>query len=412
MQRTVAPAGNTVEFPRLRPFLAVSPDPQTAGYFLLWDRLGLSPVPLRLSPPEVLSLELLDGQHSLRDVQLAVMRRLGGVLLPLDLFHRLVQQLDEQLFLDGPRFRQRVSSPVREPRCLGCYEQEPAALRRQLTQLFIGPGGPGLPRSAPVDNSLRAALLPHIDYARGGVTYAWGYKELFEHTQASLFVIIATSHYSSRRFTLTRKAFKTPLGVTPTDQDYIDRLVRHYGEGLFEDELLAHLPEHSIELEVVFLQYLYEKVRPIRIVPLVVGSFQDCVLLESSPSRRLDIQRLVEALRHAEAETPEPIFYLISGDLAHLGPKFGDPTPVAADQLEHSLAQDRALLRHLEHADAAGFFACIAAERDARRICGLPPLWTTLAAAQPRQGRLLHYGRYVHPQGYESVSFASVAFYR
>ena len=86
-----------------------------------------------------------------------------------------------------------------------------------------------------------------------------------------------------RRFTLTRKHFQTPLGIVPTDQGYIDRLVAHYGDGLFEDEVRAHLPEHSIELEVVLLHYLYEGKRDIRIVPLVVGSFEDCVLTGFEP---------------------------------------------------------------------------------------------------------------------------------
>ena len=72
--------------------------------------------------------------------------------------------------------------------------------------------------------ALRAALVPHIDYARGGATYAWGFKEVAERTDASLFVIVGTSHYSGERFTLTRQHFKTPLGVVPTDQKYIDRL--------------------------------------------------------------------------------------------------------------------------------------------------------------------------------------------
>jgi AmmeMemoRadiSam system protein B len=251
-----------------------------------------------------------------------------------------------------------------------------------------------------------------MDYARGGVTYAWGYKEVFERTDASLFVIIGTSHCSSHRFTLTRKDFKTPLGIARTDQAYIDRLVKYYGEGLFDDELMAHLPEHSIELEVVFLQYLYENVRPIRIVPLVVGSFQDCVMLGSTPSLRVDIGRMVEALRLAEAETPEPVCYIISGDLAHIGPKFGDPRPVAEPALGRSREQDQAVLKQAERADPVGFFRVIADEGDARRICGLPPTYTVLEAAQPARGKVLHYDRYVHPRGYESVSFASVAFYR
>src|SRR5262249_29519398 len=158
----------------------------------------------------------------------------------------------------------------------GGYEGEPAALRRQLDGLFTSRKGAGKPHEPRPDGRLRAALLPHIDYPRGGATYTWGFKEVVERTDASLFVIVGTSHYSGHRFTLTRKHFLTPLGVTPTDQGYIDCLVRHYGDGLFDDELMAHLPEHSIELEVVFLQYLYEDLRPIRIVPLVVGSFEDC----------------------------------------------------------------------------------------------------------------------------------------
>src|SRR5438105_3283354 len=133
--------------------------------------------------------------------------------------------------------------------------------------------------------------------------------------------IIGTSHYSQHRFTLTRKDFQTPLGIVPTDQDYIDRLAGHFGPGLLDDEWLAHLPEHSIELEVVFLQYLSDG-RPIRIVPLVVGSFFDCIAGGMHPTTRPDIARMVEALRRAEAETPEPICYIISGDPAHIGPKF------------------------------------------------------------------------------------------
>src|SRR5262249_3021165 len=161
------------------------------------------------------------------------------------------ERMERALFLDSPAFRGRVDGPVRPPSCLGAYEPDPDALRRQLWRLFTSPGGPGLPRDKQPDGRLRAALLPHIDYARGGVSYAWGFKEVVERSDASLFLIIGTSHLSSHRFTLTRKAFQTPLGITPTDQDMIDRIVRSYGDGLFDDEWQAHLPEWSIELEVV-----------------------------------------------------------------------------------------------------------------------------------------------------------------
>ena len=65
-----------------------------------------------------------------------------------------------------------------------------------------------------------------------------------------------------------------------------------------------------------------------------------------------------------------------------------------------------------EAADADGYFDVIAAEGDARRICGLPPTYVTLGAAKPSAGKLLHYEQFVHPRGDESVSFASMAFER
>src|SRR5262245_28616905 len=295
-----------LERPRLRPGLAAAVDAGDPRFVIIWDQLRLSRQPQRLTIIEFAWMQLFDGQHSLRDIQAAAMQQLNGQLLPFELFTRLVQKLDEAFFLESPRFRDRLTTPVREPACIGCYEADPAALREQLTGLFRNDGGPGLPERHQPNGRLRAALLPHIDYERGGKTIAWGFKEIAELADAALFVIVGTSHYSAHRYTLTRKNFQTPLGIVPTDQAYIDRLVAHYGDGLFDDEF-CHLPEHSIELEVVFLQYLYEGKQPIRIVPLVVGSFQDSLETGSLPSYREDVSRMIEALRRAEAETPEPI---------------------------------------------------------------------------------------------------------
>ncbi len=399
------------ERPQLRPYLAAAEDDDDARYVYVWDRLRVSPEPQRLTRLEFLWLQMFDGERTLRDVQAESMSRLDHQFLPLDALATFVERMERALFLDGPGFRARVAAPVRPPACIGAYEGEPEALRRQLRRLFTGPKAPGLPRDVRPSGRLRAALLPHIDYARGGATYAWGFKEVVEQSDAALFVIIGTSHLSAHRFTLTRKAFQTPLGTTPADGEFIDRLVGHYGDGLFDDELMAHLPEWSIELEVVFLQYLYAGQRSIRIVPLVVGSFHDSVLAASPPSERPDVGRMVEALRQAMAETTEPVCTIISGDLAHVGPKFGDEGPLTESFLAHSRAQDQAILGRAAAADPVGYFGVIAEEQDGRRICGLPPTWTVLEALRPRHGKVLHYDQYVHPRGQESVSFASVGFY-
>ncbi|HEV8060597.1 MAG TPA: AmmeMemoRadiSam system protein B [Gemmataceae bacterium] len=395
----------------MRPGLSASRDARSTEHIYLYDTWRQSPQPLRLTLAEFRLVEQMNGQRAvaqLLETSLALPASGGEALL-----HSLLSRLENGLYLDGPSWQARLAAPVREPSCLGTYAPDAAGLKKQLLELFNDPQSSGLPDPTVKPNGrLRAVLAPHIDYGRGGRTYTWAFKELVEQATVSLFVIIGTSHYSRHRFTLTRKAFKTPLGVVPTDRDYIDRLEKHYGPGLFADEFQAHLPEHSIELEVVLLQYLMETRRPVRIVPMVVGSFQDAVLNREAPSGSADIERMMKAIVQVEAELPEPPAYIISGDLAHIGPKFGDSMAVHHDWLTQSRLGDEALINAAEAADFAAYADIITEEQDCRRICGYPPTYTLLQALKPSSGRLLHYDQYIHPQGYESVSFASMAFYR
>lgn len=398
--------------PRLRPGLAAGRDPDD-GRLVVWDQNRLTHRLARVSDVELQWVEQFDGRRTLPE--LADAFRSQGIACSVDALAALTDRLDEALFLDSARFLEYVQGPVRDPSCIGVYAAEPAALRHQLARLFEAQGGPGALPDQPCDAAdggpLRALLVPHMDFTRGNVTYGWGFRHLFENTSARLFVIIGTSHYSHSRFTLTRQNYRTPFGEVETDQTFIDRMVEMYGDSVFDDPV-AHLPEHSIELEVVLLQYLYEGRRPFRIVPLLVGSFGDAVRSRGSPSDLNDIAAMVTTLSAAEDAAGEPVCYIISGDLAHIGPKFDDPEPVDEPLLEHSEAQDRKIIHAAENTNADGYFRVIASEQDRRRICGLPPTWMTLSAAKPSRGRLLHYGRYVHPQGYESVSFASMAFDR
>ncbi len=401
----------STERPRLRSHVRRTFLPHDPAYSYLEDLLGLAGAPLRLTPQETAWLELLDGERTLADIHRATARGQGWADAGPDELARWVERLDRGLLLETPRFRAVVEGPTRPARHAGgCYAADPDALRRQLDGFFTPPDGPGPPRPGRPDGSLRLALLPHIDYRWGGVSYAWGFKEVVERTDASLFVIVATSHYSRHRFTLTRKHFTTPLGDVPTDGDFIDRLVGHYGDGLFDDEWLAHLPEHSVELEVVFLRHLYAGRPDLRIVPLVVGSFHDCVRTGQQPGLFDDVARMARALRRTAEETREPVCFLVSGDLAHVGPKFNPGEALTADLLRRSQAQDHELIRHAAAGNAAGYFDTIARELDGRNICGFPPTYLMFEALRPRGGRLLHYDRYVHPGGYASVSWASMAF--
>lgn len=396
--------------------MRLDPHPRDPDLLLLSDTFRASDR-LEVSAVGAMVLSLLDGTNSVDRVLSLVAARFpaDGAFrgLTRGLLRKLLDNLDEALCLDSPRWKAFLDSPTRQPSCIGAYPEDPEALRECVQSLFTAEGGAGLPEEAGCriasEGRVRAVLVPHMDYGRGGVTYGFGFRELFERTDADLFVIVGTSHYSPARLTLSRQNFLTPLGTMPTDGAFIDRVVSHYGPGLFDDPY-AHIPEHSIELEVVILQYLYEHMgRNTRIVPLLVGSFRGSTRAGTSPAADTDIARMVEALKRAEAETPERVCYVISGDLAHIGPRFDDPDLDDA-RLSHSQSQDEKLTASLEAGDIAGYFGTIAAEGDARRVCGLPPTWLTLTATGPTRGRLLHYGRFVDPGRDQSVSFASMAF--
>jgi MEMO1 family protein len=403
--------------PRLRPGLAVAKAAEQPDQIILYDQLRISREPLQLQLVEYAALTLIDGLSSPEQIRTLTSQKLKGLPIEIAVIESLLHRLDEALMLDNLRFQNRLFGKVREPSCIGSYSGHPDQLRLQLSTLFTAEGGPGLP-DAPgcrvaTTGKVRAILAPHIDYGRGGVTYGYAFKELIERTEASLFVIVGTAHYSGERFTLSRQHFKTPLGIAETDQKYIDRLVEAYGDGLFDDPI-AHIPEHSIELEVLLLQFLLQRKRKFRIVPLLVGSFRDSVQDGVSPETQEDIARMIDALRKVEASAGEEVCYIISGDLAHIGPFFGEDAfgfdGLTERDLQHSLAQDEQILAAAADVDTETYFRVIEREKDARFICGLPPTWLVMQALQLQQGTLLHYGRYVDPEGDQSVSFASMAF--
>ncbi len=67
-------------------------------------------------------------------------------------------------------------------------------------------------------------------------------------------------------------------------------------------------------------------------------------------------------------------------DLAHVGPRFGDPEPNTAESLAAVGTADQDMLEAVVAGDPTGFYASVAHDGDRRRICGLSPIYTFLRA--------------------------------
>jgi AmmeMemoRadiSam system protein B len=355
----------------------------------------------------------MDGSNSVVDIQAAHMRRFGDMLFREQL-DGLVKTLDDYLFLDNETSRARMQQLIDEfhkqvtrlPFHAGVsYESDPDGLRLQLESFFAPENdGPGKPRPPQTRKTIAALMAPHIDLRAGGPSFAYAYKALVEANPVGTCVILGTGHEPlANCFALSRKNFETPLGSITADSDFIDRLTSRCSLDLFADEF-AHRREHTIEFQTLFLSLLLPDVR---IVPILCS-----FAVEELEQRRPDICAMVDALRETLDSYPQPVCLISSVDLAHIGPRYGDPfRPHGGTVREHEKA-DRDLLEAMVTADADAFANILVREGNRRRICGFPPLYTMLKTLENTvEGELLRYD-YTEVDGEGSfVTFGSMAFY-
>jgi MEMO1 family protein len=406
-----------MDCPKLRPIEAFPVNLGGREVVCLRDPAHLTSGAVFVPREALFILAHFDGQHSILDIQEAYTRQSGELLFS-DTIKAFIAKLDEHLLLDNARFqafkRQVIAefrtSPSRPAAHAGeAYEADPIQLEAQLASYFAHPEGPGHAPPAADDGMTGGILAPHIDPRRGGPCFAWAYNPL-RRVSADLFIVFGTAHQpTSVPFPLTLKDFETPLGLVETDKDFVRALARRYPTDLLGDEL-AHRTEHSIEFQALFLRYVLGPTRSFRIVPILVGSFHECVERGINPAEMPHIADFIRIIREVGAERGEPVCYIVGGDLAHVGMKFGDQEPLTPAFLTQVAREDQKLLAAAVRVDAEGFFRVIAAHHDRRRICGFPPTYMLLSTMDAAAGTLLKYDQAIEPATQSMVSYASVAF--
>ena len=405
------------DFPRLRPLEAFPATVQGKQVLCLRDPMHYTDAVVSVPPQTAAILDLFDGVHSLLDIQEAFARRFGTLIFREQLLE-IIHSLDEHLLLDSPRFADRRATveeefrraPARPARLAGMsYPTDPEALRAELGAYFDADGGPGGAPPSSLAGCLSGLIVPHIDFARGGPCYAWGYRELAGILPVDRWVVLGTVHVPiGQPFALTRKDFGTPLGTAGIDRECVEALIARVGEQYLQDEF-AHRGEHSIEFQCVFLRHLVPARHPVRIVPILCGSFHRFVEGRRAPAPGDAAEEFLDALGEILAVQGGRTVIVASADLAHVGPQFGDARPVTPGQLREVEAADREMLRSVEAGDAEAFFQAVARDGDRRRICGLPPVYAMLRVLEGCQGRLLRYAQWPDPNG--TVTFAALAMY-
>ena len=173
------------------------------------------------------------------------------------------------------------------------YPSNPRTLKKDIKSYFSG-------IEISPDQAITGAVVPHAGYMYCGRTAAHVYAALPE---ADTFVIIGPNHtgYGSA-VSMSSDAWSTPLGDIDIDIDLVESLPRR----IIDVDESAHKSEHSIEVQIPFLQTRF---RDFKIVPICMG------LQDEETAREVSIE-LMDTLQ----ETDKKIVVIASSDFTHYEP--------------------------------------------------------------------------------------------
>ncbi len=369
-------------------------------------------------------IPLLNGNYSIDEI-LTELKRYGSDV-DKDQLLAFIRQLDEARLLLSPWFRfyktetekKFEQADVRPAVCTGnSYPAGEEELKDFLKNAFekfskteLQRGGNGEDTGSN-ENRIKALFAPHIDPRVGMMSYVPAFEPLKEISPRRI-VMLATSHYAGMHYPLydgkpfiaTRKAFETPLGRVDADNEAMDILEKHSEATGCSFSDRAHRNEHSIELHLIFLQYLWS--HSFEIVPLLVDSFEELYYKpDGDTGKKVDNMAALLAEQFDDDDT----LFLISGDLSHIGKKFGDSEP-ASGLFDKVRQFDRHFLDHACNAEKEKLLRLVGEDYDPYRICGFPPLYTALSSLQGIKGEKTSYELWDERERDSAVTFGSVLY--
>ncbi len=245
---------------------------------------------------------------------------------------------------------------VRRPAVAGqFYPASLTELTNQIEGCFLSELGPGaLPEGK--DRGPReivGLVSPHAGYVFSGATAAHGYLALADDGVPEVVVVIGLNHGRGGPAAAVQVSggWQTPLGTVPIEEEVAGEIAAALPD--FQTDMGALAAEHSIEVQLPFLQYVYEEA--LVFVPVMMAA-QDIA------SARAVGEAVFAALDGRNAVV------IASTDMTHQEPSAS------------ARRKDAVLIERIEALDAEGLIA----QRDARQIsmCGAGPVAATIVAAK------------------------------
>lgn len=277
----------------------------------------------------------------------------------------------------------------RKPAAAGTfYEADKDELMAQIISCFESPHGPRkLPKQKPeIDAPPPIIVSPHAGYMYSGPVAAHGYYEVSVRKRPESIIIIGPNHFGigTDVSIYPRDSWITPFGEAKIDTQLVTKLSN--SSDIFSLDEFSHAEEHSIEVQLPFLQYVYGE---IKFVPI-------CMLDQS-----LSVAKTIGEVLAEIIDEPEKILVVASSDFSHY---------ISHDD---ALRRDMPVIERILNLDIDGFYKEINYRRAS--ICGYGPIAAVMSFAHKigyRVNKLLKYATSGDVTGDKSsvVGYASIMF--
>jgi len=247
---------------------------------------------------------------------------------------------------------------IREPAVAGqFYSFDGENLEKELKKAFSFSGEPKASKNA---NKILAAVCPHAGYMYSGSIAAYSYKALKEDRTPKTVVIIGPNHggIGPAVSVYPNGEWETPLGKVEVDSELAEKIAG----GKFSLDEDAHIYEHSIEVQLPFLQHVYKE---FKIVPI-------CVM-----AQRLN---LMEELGQRLADVVKDGAVIASTDFSHYVP------------YQEAYDKDFKAINAIKDLDEVGLFDAV--EKYGISMCGSGPVAAAIVYSKlkgAKEGKLLKY---------------------
>lgn len=394
------PVPEHLERPHLRQFQPLpGKSPDGKPVVMLRDPLNLAPQPMVVAAQALSLLAQFKGERTVEEIA-------EQFSAPVDKVRELVAALDRQALLWGPVFTEReqalrdaITERGSMPRGAAWMLGEDAeALTAQLTEWLAEVEDPEL------DTRPRGLVLPHLDYHRGWPLYASGYRSLQGMDAPDRVVILGTNHFGIGDGVVgTQWTWETPLGTVPRDEALCAAMSERLGKGFLADEI-DHVPEHSIQLHLPWIQHLFGE------VPVFAALVPDpLVEMVADDGARTTSEEFVSALKASLDALGGTTLFIASSDLSHVGPQFGEPAAVDDERRAEVEQHDRDMLARFIEGDAGAFVEAMSWSKNPTRWCSIGNMAMLLELFEGGEVELLDYRQAGEENGVALVSASACA---